>query len=124
MKKPVWPFSGYWSEADEIRLSNAAKDLDALANELSTLASTCCNQGKNSLSSSLITDAGTHYEDELNIWKQNLESNVVANLRASAAAIRATVATRQTMWDKFVDEVNSFNAWAKEAGEELMELFS
>lgn len=121
MNKPKWLYSWTWSEADEIRLSGAANDLDALANELSSLAATCRTQGKNGLSSDLITDAGTHYEDELDRWKQKIDSEVVSNLRAAASAIRNTVAERQTIWDQFQREMRKFNAWVKEQAENLVE---
>ena len=121
MQKPKWLYSWTWTEADEIRLSGAANDLDSLANELSSLAGTCCTQGKNGLSADLITDAGAHYEEELNRWKQKIESEVVSNLRASASAIRSTVAERQTIWDQFQRKVREFNAWAKEQAENLIE---
>ena len=88
MLKPQWLYSWTWTEADEIRLTGAANDLDSLANELSSLAQSCCIQGKKGLSSDLITDAGIHYENELDSWKQKIESEVVSNLRASASAIR------------------------------------
>ena len=119
MKKPKWLYSWSWTEADEMRLSGAANDLDKLANELSSLAESCCTQGKNSLSSELITDAGSHYEDELYRWKQKIESEVVSNLRASASAIRSTVAERRTIWDKFQSEMRKFDAWVKEHAENL-----
>ncbi len=121
MKKPKWLYSWSWSEADEIRLSNAARDLDALANEISSLAESCCSKGKKGLSSELITDAGAHYEDELTRWKQGIDSDVVSNLRASAAAIRNTVAERRTLWDQFQYEMSKFNKWAKEQKEKLAE---
>lgn len=121
MRKPEWLYSWTWSEADEIRLSSAANDLDALSNELSSLAETCCNQGKTSLSSDLISDAGAHYEEELIRWKQKMESEVVSNLRASAAAIRGTVAERQTLWDQFQSEIRKFDAWVKEQAEKIAE---
>ena len=121
MLKPQWLYSWTWTEADEIRLTGAANDLDSLANELSSLAQSCCIQGKNSLSSDLITDAGSHYEDELDRWKQKMESEVVSNLRASAAAIRSTAAERQTIWDRFQSELRKFNEWVKEQAEKLAE---
>lgn len=121
MEGPKWLYSWSWSEIDEIRLNGAANDLDSLASELSTLAQSCCNQGKNSLSSELITDAGTHYEDELNRWKQKIETEVVANLRASASAIRNTIAERKTLWDQFQIEVEKFNARANEQVETIVE---
>lgn len=121
MLKPKWLYSWTWSEADEIRLTGAADSLDSLANELSTLAQSCCSQGKNGLSSELITDAGSHYEDELDLWKQKIESEVVSNLRASASAIRNTVAERQTIWDQFQSEMRKFDAWVKEQAENLAE---
>ena len=121
MKEPKWLYSWNWTEVDELRLSSAASDLDALANELSSLAETCCSQGKISISSELITDAGAHYEDELNAWKRKIDSEVVFKLRVSAAAIRNTIAERQTLWDQFQDEVRKFNAWLKEHKEELAE---
>ena len=121
MKEPKWLYSWSWTEADEIRLSGAAKDLDKLANELSSLAKSCCNQGKNSLSSELITDAGTHYEEELKCWKQKIDSEVVPNLRVSASAIRNTVAERRTLWDQFQREVRKFNKWVEEQAEKLAE---
>ena len=114
MNEPQWPYSWNWTEFDEIRLSSAAKNLDELANELSSLAASCCTQGKNGLSSDLITDAGTHYEDELTRWKQKMDSEVVSNLRVSAAAIRNTIAERQTLWDKFQTEVKKFLKWKEE----------
>lgn len=121
MRKPEWLYSWTWSEADEIRLSAAANDLDALSNELSSLAESCCSQGKTSLSSDFISDAGTHYEEALIRWKQDMESEVVSNLRASAAAIRGTVAERQTLWDQFQSEMRKFNAWLKEQAEKIAE---
>lgn len=121
MLKPKWLYSWTWTEADEIRLSGAANDLDSLANELSSLAESCCIQGKDGLSSDLITDAGTHYEDELCRWKQRIDSEVVSNLRASASAIRNTVAERQTIWDQFQSEMKKFDAWVKEQAENLAE---
>ena len=121
MLKPKWLYSWTWTEADEIRLTGAANDLDSLANELSSLAQSCCIQGKNSLSFELITDAGSHYEDELDRWKQKIESEVVSNLRASASAIRNTVAERKTLWDQFQRELSKFNAWVKEQAENLVE---
>lgn len=121
MLKPQWLYSWTWTEADEIRLTGAANDLDSLANELSSLAQSCCIQGKNGLSSDLITDAGSHYEDELDRWKQKIESEVVSNLRASASAIRSTAAERQTIWDQFQSEMRKFNAWVKEQAEKLAE---
>ena len=121
MRKPKWLYSWTWTEADEIRLTSAANNLDTLANELSTLAQSCCIQGKNGLSSDLITDAGSHYEDELDRWKQKIESEVVSNLRASASAIRGTVAERRTLWDQFQSEMRKFNAWVKEQAENLAE---
>ena len=108
MDEPRWLYSWHWTEFDEIRLSGAANDLDSLANELSSLAQSCCVQGKNGLSSALITDAGNHYEDELDLWKQKIESEVVTNLRASASAIRSTIAERRTLWDQFQSEVRKF----------------
>ena len=121
MQKPKWLYSWTWTEADEIRLTGAANDLDSLAKELNSLAQSCCIQGKNGLSSNLITDAGSHYEDELVRWKQKIESEVVTNLRASASAIRNTVAERRTLWDQFQIEVRKFNAWVKEQAENLVE---
>ena len=121
MKEPEWLYSWEWTEADEIRLNSAANDLDSLANEISTLAQSCRNQGKNGLSLNLITDAGSHYEDELDRWKQEIESGVVSNLRASASAIRSTVAERKTIWDQFQIEVNKINARAKEQTEMIVE---
>ena len=121
MAEPKWPYSWNWTEFDEMRLSGAANDLDSLANELSSLAQSCCIQGKNGLSSDLITDAGSHYEDELDRWKQKIESEVVSNLRASASAIRSTAAERQTIWDQFQSEMRKFNAWVKEQAEKLAE---
>ena len=121
MDEPKWLYSWNWTEFDEIRLSGAANDLDKLSNELSTLAESCCTQGKNSLSSELITDAGSHYEDELDRWKQKIESEVVSNLRASASAIRNTVAERRTLWDQFQYEVRRFLAWKEEHPEEYTE---
>ena len=121
MKKPNWPYSWHWTEVDELRLSGAARDLDNLASEISSIASTCCNEGKSSLSSELITDAGTHFEDELKLWKQKIDSDVVANLNAAAAAIRNTIEERKTLWDCYWEECRSFNEWAKENGEELIE---
>lgn len=121
MQKPKWLYSWTWTEADELRLTSAANNLDSLANELSTLAQSCCIQGKNGLSSDLITDAGSHYEDELDRWKQKIESEVISNLRASASAIRNTVAERQTIWDQFQSEMRKFNAWVKEQAENLAE---
>lgn len=121
MLKPKWLYSWTWTEADEIRLTGAANDLDSLANELSSLAQSCCIQGKNGLSSDLITDAGSHYEDKLDRWKQKIESEVVANLRASASAIRSTAAERQTIWDQFQSEMRKFNAWVKEQAENIAE---
>lgn len=121
MLKPKWLYSWTWSEADEIRLTGAADSLDSLANELSTLAQSCCTQGKNGLSSDLITDAGSHYEDELDLWKQKIESEVVSNLRVSASAIRSTVEERRTIWDQFQIEMGKFNAWMKEQAENLAE---
>ena len=122
MKKPEWLYSWTWTEADEFRLSGAASGLDTLANELSALAKNCYSQGKNALASNLVTDAGTHYEDELKIWKQRIESDIVPNLKASAAAIRATVEERRTIWDQFRIKVKDFNEWAKENGEDLIEM--
>ena len=110
LEEPKWPYSWSWTEVDEIRLSSAAKTLDSLANELSSIAKSCCTQGKNNLSFDLITDAGTHFEDELDRWKQGIESDVVTNLRASAAAIRNTIAERQTLWDQFQKELKEFIA--------------
>lgn len=121
MLKPTWLYSWTWTEADEIRLTGAANDLDALANELSSLAGSCCIQGKNDLSSDLITDAGSHFENELNRWKQKIESEVVSNLRASASAIRNTAAERQTIWDQFQNDMRKFDAWVKEQAENLAE---
>lgn len=121
MQKPKWLYSWTWTEADEIRLTGAANDLDSLAKELSSLAQSCCIQGKNGLSSNLITDAGSHYEDELVRWKQKIESEVVSNLRASASAIRNTVVERQTLWDQFQIKVRDFNTWVKEQAENLVE---
>ena len=121
MEEPKWPYSWNWTELDELRLSGAANDLDSLANELSSLAQACCIQGKNGLSSDLITDAGSHYEDELDRWKQKIESEVVANLRTSASAIRSTVAERQTLWDQFQREIRKLDAWTKEQAENLAE---
>ena len=114
MKEPKWPYSWDWTEADEIRLSSAAKKMESLANELSSLATSYCTQGKNFLSSDLISDAGTHYEDELTCWKQKMDSEVVSNLRVSAAAIRNTIAERQTLWDMFQTEVKNFLKWQDE----------
>lgn len=114
MLKPKWLYSWTWTEADEIRLSNAANELDSLANEISSLAELCYNQGKNSLSVDLISDAGIHYEDELSIWKQKINSEVVYNLRLSASAIRNTIAERQTIWDQFQSEMGKFNKWLNE----------
>lgn len=121
MDEPKWLYSWSWSEMDEIRLNGAANDLDSLATELSALAQSCCNQGKYSLSSELITDAGTHYEDELNRWKQKIETEVVANLRASASAIRNTIAERKTIWDQFQIEVEKLKAKANEQVETIVE---
>jgi len=121
MQKPKWLYSWTWTEADELRLTGAANDLDSLANELSSLAQSCCIQGKKGLSSDLITDAGNHYEDELDRWKQKIESEVVANLRASASAIRSTVAERQTIWDQFQRKLKDYSAWVKEQTENLVE---
>lgn len=121
MLKPKWLYSWTWTEADEIRLTGAANDLDKLANEISSLAQSCCTKGKNSLSSELITDAGSHYEDVLDLWKQKIESEVVSNLRASASAIRNTVAERRTLWDQFQYELRRFLAWEEEHPEELAE---
>lgn len=121
MLKPKWLYSWTWSEADEIRLTGAANDLDSLANELSSLAQSCCIQGKNCLSSDLITGAGSHYEDELDLWKQKIESEVVSSLRTSASAIRNTVAERRTIWDQFQIEMGKFNAWVKEQAENIAE---
>lgn len=121
MLKPKWLYSWTWSEADEIRLTGAADNLDSLANELSSIAQSCCTQGKSGLSSDLITDAGSHYEDELDLWKQKIESEVVSNLRASASAIRSTVEERRTIWDQFQIEMSKFNAWVKEQAENLVE---
>ena len=121
MRKPKWLYSWTWTEADEIRLTGAANTLDSLANELSSIAQSCCAQGKNGLSSGLVTDAGTHFENELDCWKQKIESEVVSNLRASAAAIRSTAAERQTLWDQFQSEMRKFNAWVKEQAENLAE---
>lgn len=114
MKKPEWLYSWKWTEADEIRLSRAADDLDYLASELSSLAQLSCSQGKRGLSSDFITDAGSHYEGELDLWKQKMESQVVSNLQAAAAAIRSTVAERQTLWDRFQQELRAFFAWENE----------
>lgn len=121
MLKPKWLYSWTWTEIDEIRLTGAADDLDSLANELSSIAQSYCTQGKDVLSSELSTDAGSHYEDELNLWKQKIESEVVSNLRASASSIRSTVAERQTLWDQFQSEMRKFNAWVKEQAENLVE---
>ena len=121
MKKPEWLYSWNWTEFDEMRLSGAANDLDSLANELSSLALSCCLEGKNGLSSDFITDAGGHYEDELDLWKQKIDSEVVSNLRASASAIRSTVDERRTIWDQFQIEMSKFNAWVKEQAENLVE---
>lgn len=118
MKKPEWPYGWNWTEVDEIRLNGAANDLDELANELSSLAASCCTQGKNGLSYEFITDAGAHYEEELNRWKQKIDSEVVIKLRVSAAEIRNTVAERQTLWDRFQSEVRKFLAWQEEHPEE------
>ena len=117
MQKPKWLYSWTWTEADEIRLSGAADDLDSLANELSLLAGSCHTQGKNSISSELITDAGTHYEDEIKLWKDKIDLDVVSNLRASASAIRNTVSERRTIWDQFQLELQRFYAWLKEQPE-------
>lgn len=117
MKEPKWIYSWKWTEADERRLSSAADDFDSLANELSTLAESCCSQGIRSLSSDLITDAGAHYEDELNRWKQEIVSGVASNLRASASAIRHTVIERKTLWDCFQSELKKFHEWVKEQEE-------
>ena len=122
MLKPKWLYSWTWTEADEIRLIGAADDLDTLANELSSLAQSCCVQGKNGLSSNFITDAGSHYEDELAQWAQKIQSEVVPNLRASASAIRSTAAERQTIWDQFQRETRKFEAWLKEQAENLTEV--
>lgn len=119
MLKPKWLYSWTWTEVDEIRLTGVANDLDALANELSTLARSCCSQGKKGLSSDFITDAGSRYEDELDRWKLRMESEVVANLRASASLIRSTVAERQTIWDQFQREMRKYEAWLKEQVENL-----
>lgn len=108
IKEPEWLYSWNWTELVEYRLSGAANDLDKLANELSALAATCWERGKNSLSIDMVTDAGVHYEDELNCWKQNIDSEVVANLKISASAIRNTIAERQTIWDQFQDEVRKY----------------
>ena len=121
MREPRWRHSWSWTEFDEIRLNGAAKTLDSLANELSSLAQTCCTQGKNGLSSDLITDAGSHFEDELTCWKQYIESEVVANLRVSASAIRNTVAERKTLWDQFQLEVKKYMKWSEEHPEESLE---
>jgi uncharacterized protein YukE len=108
MKKPEWLYSWTWTEADELRLSGAAKDLDRLAKEIASLAASCRSRGTGSLSSELITDAGTHYEDTLDQWKQQIDSDVVANLRASAAAIRSTVTERKTLWDQFQYQLRKY----------------
>lgn len=108
MDEPKWLYSWSWTEADEIRLNGAADDLDALANELSSLAASCCTQGKKGLSSDLNTDAGAYFEDELERWRQSVTTDVVNNLRASASAIRNTVATRQTLWDQFQKKLKNF----------------
>lgn len=121
MQEPKWLYSWTWTEADEIRLTGAANDLDALANELSSYAQSCCIQGKKDLSNNLITDAGSRYEDALDRWKQKIESEVVSNLRASASAIRSTVAERKTLWDQFQIKVRKFDAWVKEQAENLAE---
>jgi len=121
MDAPKWLYGWNWTEFDEMRLTGAANDLDALANELTSLAESCFTQGKNVLSSNLITDAGSHYEDELDLWKQSIISEVVPNLRTSASAIRNTVAERQTLWDHYQSEVKRFNAWLKEQAENLAE---
>lgn len=118
MKEPRWLYDWNWTEFDEIRLNGAANDLDSLANELSSLAQSCCIQGKNGLSSDLITNAGTHYEDELDLWKQKVESEVVFKLRVSASAIRNTVQERRTLWDQFQSEARKFLAWKEEHPEE------
>ena len=121
MQKPKWLYSWTWTEADEIRLNGAAGDLEELANELSTLAQTCYTQGENGLSSDLITDAGSHYEGELNAWKQKIENEVVSNLRVAATAIRSTVLERQTSWDKFQSEVIKFNKGVAKQAENITE---
>lgn len=121
MVKPKWLYSWSWTEADEIRLSNAASDLDTLANELSSLATSCCTQGKNGLSSDLITDAGAHYEDEIIRWQLGIDSDVVTNLRASASAIRNTIEERKTIWDQFQSEMKKFDEWVKEQAKNIVE---
>ena len=116
MVKPKWLYSWHWTEADEWRLSNAANDLDKLAEELRSLAEACCIQGNNILSSELITDAGSHYEDELEHWKGKIISQVVPNLKASATAIRNTVRERRTLWDQFQRELRKFAEWEETNG--------
>ena len=123
MKKPEWLYSWTWTEADELRLSGAASDLEKVANEISSIAATCANEGKSSLSYELITDAGTHYEDELALWKQKIDSDVVSNLTAAASAIRSTVAERQTIWDQFQREMKTFNEWLEEQKDKVVEQF-
>lgn len=122
MEKPKWLYSWTWTELDEIRLTSAANDLDELANELSSLANSCWIQGKEGLSSDLITDAGAHYAGVLDCWMLGVESDVVSTLRVSASAIRNTVAERQTIWDQFQSELRKFNAWLEEQTEKLVEL--
>lgn len=119
MDKPEWIYSWNWTEGDELRLSSAANKLDKLANELSALAETCTAQGKNSLALNLVSDAGTHFEDELDAWKQKMNNDVIANLRTSASAIRNTIAERSTLWDAFQNALKKFAEQEKLSGEDL-----
>lgn len=114
MIKPKWLYSWSWSEADEIRLSQAAASLDSLADTISGLAQDCYEKGQKDLSNQLVTDAGFHFVEELANWKQKLNSDVVDNLRLSAKLIRNTIDERTTIWDKFQKELADFFAWEKE----------
>lgn len=102
--EPSWNWG--WTELDEWRLEEQAKQLDSLAEQYEYSISRY-RQGSDSVRGSLYTDAGEKLTLAIEEWCDG-SLTTAQRMRSAAASIRAYNKKMITLWEAFKAERNNF----------------